>query len=229
VVEATKCQVHSGFSGIFSEGRRYTIFFSFVKTLKNHYLSQQEEIVSRINPQGRRCGQQSLVIDMTYTARHISNYFLERAEREGQALTQMKLQKLVYIAYGWYLALTNSKLFEDRIEAWQHGPVIPDLYEEFKNFGREPITVKSIEFDLDSLEATEPTVPEHDENTQVILDRVWESYKRFSSAALRSKTHEADTPWSRVYDPDKRNQLLRDEDIGEHFRDKIREYLAEAA
>lgn len=46
-----------------------------------------------------------------YTPQHVANFFLDRAEEEGFPLTQLKLMKLVYIAYGWHLAITGEALF----------------------------------------------------------------------------------------------------------------------
>jgi uncharacterized phage-associated protein len=162
---------------------------------------------------------------MPYTPQAIANYFLDKGEEERRDISQMKLQKLVYIAYGWVLAATGERLFDEPIEAWDHGPVIPSLYHEFKHNGSGPILDRAIFFDLDTLEEVVPTVDAGDTDTRVLLDTVWESYKRFSSAALRRKTHEPDTPWSRVCDPNKRHVQLRDADISEHFGQKIREYL----
>ena len=36
-------------------------------------------------------------------AKAVANYFLEKAEQEGKPITPLQIQKLVYIAYGWYL------------------------------------------------------------------------------------------------------------------------------
>ncbi len=46
----------------------------------------------------------------------------------GDVITQLKLQKLMYIAQGIHLALYDAPLFKEEIEAWQHGPVVRELY-----------------------------------------------------------------------------------------------------
>jgi len=166
---------------------------------------------------------------MAYTPQHIANYFLERAKSEGREIGQLKLLKLVYIAYGWMLALTGDRLFNEPIQAWQHGPVIRSLYDEFKHFGKSPITDRAMEFDLDSMEQFEPHVPAEDSQTRMILDKVWAAYKRFSGWQLREKTHEENTPWSQVYDASKRDQVIPDDLIKPHFLGKIRQILDAAA
>ena len=162
---------------------------------------------------------------MSYSPQQIANYFLDKAESEGRALTPMKLIKLVYIAYGWVLALKDQKLFDEPIQAWTHGPVIPSIYHEFKHFRSEPISERAAVFDMDSFDFSEPRVPASDDEINFILDTVWSSYKRFSGSALRQKTHEPDTPWSRAYVKGQMDTELKDDDIREHFRDRIGRYL----
>lgn len=43
-------------------------------------------------------------------------------------MSAMKLQKLVYYSQAWSLVWEDRPLFPERIEAWLHGPVVPDLY-----------------------------------------------------------------------------------------------------
>jgi uncharacterized phage-associated protein len=162
---------------------------------------------------------------MAYTPQHVANYFLDRADREGRAITQMQLQKLVYIAYGWALALKGERLFDEPIEAWEHGPVIRSLYDEFKRFGKGAIQGRATEFNLENFDTSEPRVPESDKDTFLILDKVWAAYHRFSGWQLRQKTHEPDTPWSVTYDPGKRDKIIPDEVIRPHFFTVIRRIL----
>ena len=46
-------------------------------------------------------------------------------------LSMYRLQKLLYLAYGWFHALRGGDLFDDRIEAWEKGPVVPSVYYAF--------------------------------------------------------------------------------------------------
>lgn len=162
---------------------------------------------------------------MPYTPQHIANFFLERASDEGRDIDQLKLMKLVYIAYGWVLALTGKRLFREPIQAWQHGPVIRSLYDEFKHFGRRPISSRATEFDFETFDMSEPEIPSSDEETRLILDKVWAAYRRFSGWQLREKTHEQGTPWSIVYQPGLRDQVIGDELIRPHFLTIIRKIL----
>jgi uncharacterized phage-associated protein len=60
---------------------------------------------------------------------------------EEARLSNLKLQKLLYYAQGHYLATAGQPLFDDRIQAWSHGPVVPTVYHEYKKFGRDNIVL----------------------------------------------------------------------------------------
>lgn len=70
----------------------------------------------------------------------VANFFVSRFQQAGDPLTNMKLQKLLYYAQGWHLALKGDALFDERIEAWPHGPVVPPVYGTFKHYRWNPIT-----------------------------------------------------------------------------------------
>ena len=165
---------------------------------------------------------------MAYTASHVANFMLDRAEKEERGISPMKLLKLVYIGYGWILAVLDKKLFDEPIYAWRHGPIIRSLYDEFKHYRALPIDAPSMELDLDSFEIVIPRIPKDDEETNVILQKVWDVYKRFSAGALRNKTHESGTPWHRVYKQGVLDTEIPDNLIKEHFLMKIRQYLENA-
>jgi uncharacterized phage-associated protein len=160
-----------------------------------------------------------------YCPSHVANFFLDKADDESVDLSQMKLQKLVYIAYGWVLAVLDRELFDDPIEAWLHGPVIPSLYHEFKHCGKKGIKDRSVQFDLDTFTLKTPRFPDSDKQVIVVLGKVWDVYKHFKASAIRDKTHEPGTPWSNVYKPSERKVILKKDDIKDHFLTKIHAYL----
>lgn len=69
----------------------------------------------------------------------VANYFIWLANETGSFLSNLKLQKLVYYAQAWHLALEESPLFEEDFEAWIHGPVLPSLYQKYQSFSWKPI------------------------------------------------------------------------------------------
>ena len=62
----------------------------------------------------------------------VANRFIEIYNNKREKLSNRKLQKLVYLAYGFYLVFENKKLFDEKFEAWPHGPVCKKLYDEIK-------------------------------------------------------------------------------------------------
>ncbi len=166
---------------------------------------------------------------LVYTPQHIANFFLDKADGDNVPLTQLKLIKLIYIAYGWVLATLDRRLFDEPIQAWKHGPVIPSIYHEFKHFKNEPIIgFRAVNFDLDEKTETEPRIDKKDEANRV-LDRVWDAYKHASAAGLVSLTHREGTPWYKHYKPNKYDTHIPDEDIKAHFIEKLTEYVNAAA
>ena len=60
-------------------------------------------------------------------------------ENDDSPMTNLKIQKLLYYAQAWYLVNYQVKLFPDRIEAWDFGPVVPSVYGEYKKYINKPI------------------------------------------------------------------------------------------
>jgi uncharacterized phage-associated protein len=73
------------------------------------------------------------------TVDQVADFIISSAHEVGEPITNLKLQKLVYYAQAWHLAFYDDPLFDERLEAWVHGPVCPPLYGRFKEFGWNPI------------------------------------------------------------------------------------------
>lgn len=119
----------------------------------------------------------------------VARYFLALVDEDaGDSLTNLKLQKLCYYAQGFHLAIYDKPLFPERIEAWKHGPVVPELYHALKQFGAEPVQLDS-EINWDKYQ---PEVRE-------LLDEVYSVYGQYSAPRLRSITHQ-EPPWQQTPD-----------------------------
>jgi uncharacterized phage-associated protein len=83
---------------------------------------------------------------MPFPSVAVANEFLTIARSKGTPLTPMKLQKLVYFAHGWFLALNPGQpLISERVEAWKYGPVIRALYSQFRDYGDASIEALAFE------------------------------------------------------------------------------------
>lgn len=122
-----------------------------------------------------------------YNPNEIAEYFLSKYGQDGN-ITPMKLIKLVYIAHGWYLGITGNPLINEKPQAWKYGPVIESLYHSYKTFGNTPIKSKFSGGDV-----------LNNEQDEKFLDKIWEVYGEFNGVELSVKTHQSNTPWSKVW------------------------------
>jgi uncharacterized phage-associated protein len=121
---------------------------------------------------------------MAYDVKTVANEFLRLAREGSTPLDPMKIQKLVYLAHGWNLALFGNSLISQDVEAWRYGPVIPVLYDEFKKFRASPITADAA--------ATNEALNEQDCR---FVSAVWQKYSNFSAVQLSMLTHEPGYAW----------------------------------
>lgn len=119
---------------------------------------------------------------MTLTALEVAKYFLALQDDE-EAISNLKLQKLLYYAQGFHLALKGRTLFDDDIRAWEHGPVVPSVWRAYNRYAGRPIP-RPVGFDPRAI----------DEDTRSLLDEVSSVYGQFSAWRLREMTH-AEPPW----------------------------------
>lgn len=115
------------------------------------------------------------------TASKIADYLLCLSAKHGDLLTPLKLQKLVYYADAWHLALRDNALIEEDFEAWVHGPVVRNLYYRFKEYKWKPIT-ENIEL---------PKLPL---SICKYLHDFYAFFGKFTAIELEQMTHQ-ETPW----------------------------------
>jgi len=120
------------------------------------------------------------------TVQDVAMYFLTRVYSEeefGSVITHLKLQKLCYYAQAWHMVFADKPMFDERFEAWAHGPVSPDLWQSYKGSGWQPIPAP-LNFDV--------TV--FDSKQLETLDEVWDAYAKFDPKYIERLTHQEE-PW----------------------------------
>lgn len=133
-----------------------------------------------------------------------------------EPMTHKKLQKLLYFCYGIYLVRNNdnekninSILFANNFEAWVHGPVIPEIYNVYKNNGVKELYI-------------EEEVESFNDNITFILNETINLYGNYSADELEYITHNQ-TPWKNArkgLSPiEASNNIISLEDIYLTFRD----------
>lgn len=150
------------------------------------------------------------------TAREIADYFVWFCHENGDFVSNLGLQKYLYYAQGWHLCLYDEALFDDRLEAWVHGPVHPPTYGHFKHNLWNPIG--------DKVER-----PELDERVEAHLREVYEAYSGFSGWDLERMTH-TEAPWREarggIPDDEPSSAPITHESMRRHFRGRLKEQEA---
>jgi uncharacterized phage-associated protein len=133
-----------------------------------------------------------------------ARYFLTIQDEED-AITDLKLQKLLYYAQGYALALYGQPLFRDRIKAWDHGPVVPGVWQTYKEHAESPIPLPS---DFDALSVSP--------KSRAILDRVYAEMGQYQAGRLREMTHQ-ERPWKET----ERNKEIPIEVMAAFFSERL--------
>ena len=140
---------------------------------------------------------------MKENALSVANYFIELAKNDKVDVRPLKLMKLVYMVYGYALAIIDRSIIDprfDKVEAWRYGPVIPSVYHSFKQYRNNPVTEKTVVMvneDDFTVEFVEPKL--EDKNARKVCDFVWKRYRDHSDSKLVSLLHGEATPWAQVY------------------------------
>ena len=121
-----------------------------------------------------------------------------------------RLLKLAYMAHGWTLAIIEKPLVNDYVQAWRYGPVIPSIYYAFRPYGIDK---------LNPIQLVEESAIESDVNK--LLVSVYELYRNLNANQLSALTHIKGGPWRATYVPNKKNIIIPNNLISDHFKDKL--------
>lgn len=148
---------------------------------------------------------------------NVATFFLNIVDRDfGSAITPLKLQKILYYAQGYYLAMFDEPLFNEDFQAWAHGPVNPEIYEKYKEYG------------FDSIDAPDISeIPNFDEKTVDFLCKIWATFGIFDGKYLEELTHK-ESPWLNAregYKPGEVcHEVITKESMKEFFKTKLNEH-----
>ncbi len=125
-----------------------------------------------------------MVTTTQITVAQVAEYFLLLVDEDaGDVMTNLRLQKMVYYAQAWHLAVLGKPIFDDDFEAWVHGPVIDHLYKKYEGYNYNPIPRPIPEL-----------APSINGRSREILDEVWDTYGQFSAKGLENFVRGED-PW----------------------------------
>lgn len=138
-----------------------------------------------------------------YTANQIASYIIRKCLKLEKEINNLQLQKLLYYTQAAFLVKVNRPAFRDDIVAWKYGPVVKDIYQEYKCNSNRPI------YDYipyDGLIADDHT----DLINEIILAK-----SDYSAFELVEQTHE-ELPWLNTY----MNEIISINKIKAYFKDK---------
>lgn len=143
-------------------------------------------------------------------AHDVARLFIEIAASRnkdggGDLMTNLRLQKLLYFAQGWHLARYGKPLFNEPIDAWKYGPVVPAVYYEYNENGKNGIDGNG---DID--------LSVFDENEYALILDVLREYDKFSTNELVSLSHVPNAPWSQT----KQSSTIPQNEIQAYFAGK---------
>lgn len=159
---------------------------------------------------------------MSYKVMDVAQYIINFSNENGISITNLKLQKLLYYVQAAFLVETGEPCFEESIINWRHGPVVTEVYEEFKNYASDNIDTldeyivmeigEDFSFDFKTKKYEDNPL---DSNSKRIISKVVRAYKNINPWDLVVRTHEED-PWA--IDSD-RNKKITIESIAKYFCD----------
>ena len=136
-----------------------------------------------------------------------NEYIRDFENEDTDDITNMKLQKLLFYAKSAFLAIKGVPLFNNNILAWEHGPVIPEIYDKFKINGNKGITEYN-ENDLKDISK---------DDVNLLID-VYNLFGEYSAWGLRNLTH-SENPWKTT----KRNDVIAIDKMANTFKEKYLE------
>ena len=124
---------------------------------------------------------------MTTSAHDIAKFIIQKSQTP---ISNLKLQKLLYYAQGWHLGIYEEPIFTEQIQAWIHGPVVPAVFQTYREFKWTPISV-------------DPTPVKMNASTSKHVLGILGAFGKFTASQLEAISHKED-PWIKArkgFDP----------------------------
>lgn len=140
-----------------------------------------------------------------YRALTVAEHVIERCNKKGRSISNLKLQKILYFVQAEFLVSRKKVCFPEEIEAWDFGPVVPVVYHRYKVYGSANIPYIQ----------TRPVswILEEDKG---IMDGIIDASARYSASKLVEITH-GQKPWQEAYRS--YNKIITPESIRDYFEE----------
>lgn len=142
-----------------------------------------------------------------YSAIDVARYIIWYCKRWKYSISNLKLQKILYFVQANFLVSVGTPCFEEEIEAWDFGPVVPEVYHEFKIFGSADIP-KAV-----CLNAGEMIL----RKDKALINEIVEQCAKYPASVLVEITHRQ-APWREAYEK-YCNNIIEKNAIRDYFKE----------
>ena len=118
----------------------------------------------------------------------VANYLLALANEKGVILNTTKVQKLLYMAYGFLLAEKNKIILDEQPKAWPSGPVFPKTRKK-ANYSK-----------IQKISEPEFSGIREDSELTDCLNKIIDKFSSYTSIQLSNWSHDPEGPWQKTVD-----------------------------
>mgnify|MGYP001636790098 CR=1 FL=1 len=144
-------------------------------------------------------------VEKIYSVADIATYIIRYCNDKNYAVSNLKLQKILYFIQAEFLVRKNRPCFKEKVEAWPFGPVVPEVYHSYKGYGGGTVLTQK-----------KPSTAISETDQEIIIMMIKEC-QRYSNVELEEMT-KRQTPWKQAYKAGE-NQVISNESIKEFFKD----------
>lgn len=127
---------------------------------------------------------------LKYDALDIAKYIIRWCDKNKLRITNLQLQKILFFIQKESIRKRGYGIFSNRIEAWQYGPVVPDVFYQFAGFGAMKLVLYE---DLFSDVSPKDII---DDKSKEIIEEILREYIHVSPWDLVAKSHVLNGAWS---------------------------------
>lgn len=131
----------------------------------------------------------------SYKALQIAQYIINHEFENSRPVSNLRLQKLLYYVQLYFLMCTGQPCFSDRVEAWDFGPVVPNVYHQYKRFGSMIIQ-----------EVNDQAENGLDTDDRQLIDQMLDKCSYKTTRELVEISHQQ-SPWRKAYNNPLSNEI----------------------
>lgn len=120
-----------------------------------------------------------------YTALNLSKYIVAKCIDDGHPISNLQLQKILYYIQKNFL-IRNDIAFSDDIQAWQFGPVVPNVYYFYCGYGAMPITTVCDRYKIE-------------DKDEEVINAIIEGKRKLDPWIMVAETHKENGAWDQIY------------------------------